>query len=134
MSNTCPALDAGAGAASGGGEAGVGGEDGVPAHQQVRQPGHGVRHAVPGGRERRAARGRAVQVDPIKPALKAPGTKCFKLTRNKLFSAFAYKFNLRRYSVFLAAVAAVAARLVGVRGVFYRLAAGAYTRPPFGST
>jgi hypothetical protein len=43
--------------------------------------------------------GRAVQVDPIKPTLKAPGTKRLKLKCHKLLSSFAFKFNLRRYSL-----------------------------------
>jgi hypothetical protein len=47
----------------------------------------------------RAARGRAVQVDPIKPTLKPPGTKRLKLEYGKLLSRFALNFNLRRYSV-----------------------------------
>ena len=42
--------------------------------------------------------GRAVQVDPIKPTLKASGTKRLKLTHVKLLSSFAFKFNLRRYT------------------------------------
>jgi hypothetical protein len=42
--------------------------------------------------------GRAVQVDPIKPTLKAPRTWCLKVTRDKLLSSFAFKFNLRRYT------------------------------------
>jgi len=42
--------------------------------------------------------GRAVQVDPIKPVLKAPGTKLSKLKYDQLLSSFAFKFNLRRYS------------------------------------
>jgi len=42
--------------------------------------------------------GEAVQVDPIKPTLKAPGTKRLKLEYYKLLSSFAFKFNLRRYS------------------------------------
>jgi hypothetical protein len=40
---------------------------------------------------------RAVQVDPIKPTLKAPGTKRLKLKHDKLLSSFAVNFNLRRY-------------------------------------
>jgi len=39
-----------------------------------------------------------VQVDPIKLALQAPGTKRLKLNYVKLLSTFAFKFNLRRYS------------------------------------
>jgi len=39
-----------------------------------------------------------VQVDPIKPTLKAPGTKRLKLNYDKLLSNVAFKFNLRRYT------------------------------------
>jgi len=35
--------------------------------------------------------GRAVQVDPIKPMLKAPGTRCLKLKYDKPLSSFASK-------------------------------------------
>jgi len=41
--------------------------------------------------------GRVVQVDPIKPTLKAPGIKRLKLKQGELLSIFAFKFNLRRY-------------------------------------
>jgi len=44
-----------------------------------------------------AAPCRAVQVEPMKPMLKAPG-KRLKLTYDKLLSSFAFKFNLRRYN------------------------------------
>ena len=44
-------------------------------------------------------RGRAVQVDPMKPKLKAPGTKRLKLNYDAPLSSFAVKFNLRRYIV-----------------------------------
>jgi hypothetical protein len=37
-----------------------------------------------------------VQVEPIKPRLKAPGTKRLKLKYGKLLSDFAFNFNLRR--------------------------------------
>ena len=43
-------------------------------------------------------RGKAVQVDPIKPTLKPPGTKRLKLKCDVLLSTFAFKFNLRRYT------------------------------------
>ena len=39
-----------------------------------------------------------MQVDPIKPTLKAPGTKRLKLKYDGLLSSFAFKFNLRRYN------------------------------------
>ena len=43
-------------------------------------------------------RGRAVQVHPIKPTLKAPGARRLKLKYDELLSSFALKFNLRRYT------------------------------------
>jgi hypothetical protein len=42
--------------------------------------------------------GRAVQVDPIKPTLKASGTKRLKLQYDEPLSKVAFKFNLRRYT------------------------------------
>jgi hypothetical protein len=42
--------------------------------------------------------GRAVQVGPMKPILKAPGNSRLKLICGKLLSSFAFKFNLRRYA------------------------------------
>ena len=41
--------------------------------------------------------GRAAQVDPMNPTLKAPGTKRLKLKNDELLSNFGFKFNLRRY-------------------------------------
>ena len=38
-----------------------------------------------------------MQVDPMNPTLKAPGTKRLKLKNDELLSNFAFKFNLRRY-------------------------------------
>ena len=38
-----------------------------------------------------------MQVDSIKPMLKAPGTKLLKPEYDELLSRFAFKFNLRRY-------------------------------------
>ena len=43
--------------------------------------------------------GRSVQVDPINPTLKPPGTKRLKLKWDTLLSSFAFKFNMRRYNV-----------------------------------
>jgi hypothetical protein len=40
-----------------------------------------------------------VQVDPIKPKLKPPGTNHLKLKCDILLSTFALKFKLRRYSM-----------------------------------
>jgi hypothetical protein len=55
-----------------------------------------VGYREPGGS---GGRGRAVQVIPIKPTLKAPGTKRSKLQYDELLSSFAFNFNLRRYSL-----------------------------------
>ena len=41
--------------------------------------------------------GETVQVYPIKPMLKAPGTKRLKLKCDEMPSNIAFKFNLRRY-------------------------------------
>jgi len=46
-----------------------------------------------------ADRGKAVQIDPIKPTLKPPGIKLLELKYDKQLSNFASKFNLRRYIV-----------------------------------
>jgi hypothetical protein len=43
-------------------------------------------------------RGRAVQVDPVKPTLKAPGTKRLKLEYDGTALNFGFNFNSRRYS------------------------------------
>ena len=43
-----------------------------------------------------ASLGRAMQVDPIKPTSKPPGTKSLKVKYDKLLSNFAFNFNLRR--------------------------------------
>jgi len=42
--------------------------------------------------------GRTVQVEPMKPVLKPPGTLPLKLNHDKLLSSFAFNFNLRRYT------------------------------------
>jgi hypothetical protein len=40
-----------------------------------------------------------VQVDPIKPTLKASKSKFLKLEHEKVLSDYAFNFNLRRYSM-----------------------------------
>ena len=52
---------------------------------------------VPGGG--RAAPGRAVQVEAIKPMLKPPGTKLLILKCDVLVSTSAFTFKLRRYTL-----------------------------------
>jgi hypothetical protein len=37
----------------------------------------------------------------VKPMLKPPGTKRWKVKYDKLLSNFAFKFNLRRYSLWM---------------------------------
>ena len=44
-----------------------------------------------------------MQVDPIKPKLKAPGTKHLKLNCAIPLSTFAFKCNLRRYTLVVTA-------------------------------
>ena len=66
-----------------------------------------------------------MQVDPIKPMLKPPGTKRLKLECDGLLSSFAFKFNLRCYSAVLTEES---------RKLTAYHEAGAYTRPLFGST
>jgi len=39
-----------------------------------------------------------VQVGPMRPTLKAPGTKCLKLQYDVPLSNFAFEYDLRRYS------------------------------------
>jgi len=51
-----------------------------------------------GGPAAAGPQGRAAQLDPIKPTLKAPGIKLLKLKYDKPLSNFTFKFNLRRYS------------------------------------
>ena len=73
---------------------------------QAQGPGGGGRRRRRGGgcRQRRGRRrrswhqGRAVQVDPMKPQLKLPGTKRLKLECDVLLSTSAFKFNVRRYT------------------------------------
>jgi hypothetical protein len=59
-------------------------------------------------------RGKAVQVDPMKPKLRPPGTKRLKLECDVPLSRFAFIFNLHHYTVGpAAALALLALPLVG---------------------
>jgi len=49
-------------------------------------------------------RGRAVQVDSIKPTLKVPGTERLKLNYDEPPSNLAFKINLRWYTVVAALI------------------------------
>jgi len=86
--------------------------------------------------------GRAVQVDPFRPTLKAPRTKRLTQKYDGLLSSFAFNFNLRRYTTVLARVRRfgqwtaknaiqLSARADSPLSMFE---AGAYTRPSFSST
>jgi len=74
--------------------------------------------------------GRAVQVDPIKPTLKASGTKRSTLKSAEPLSSVGFKINLRRYSLRLFRDAAFETRDYG----FDKVKAGAHTPPLFSST
>ena len=67
-----------------------------------------------------------MQVDPIKPALKAVGTKRLKLNYDGPLSKIAFNFNLRRFNKAPAAFG-LCTYLLNTGW------AGAYTRPPHSS-
>jgi len=100
-----------------------------------RQPGASCRAVQPrrGGAVVGLGRGRAEQVDPMKPMLIAPGTKRLKLKHDVPPSNFAIKLNLRRYSVGQHDDARGGWRGVEV-DADSGLVAGAYTRPLLSST
>jgi hypothetical protein len=78
-------------------------DDGAPS-TPARRGASGARyHSADGdgdylGSGKSSPRGRAVQVDPIKPTLKAPGSMHSILRYDGPVSNFAFKFNLCRYS------------------------------------
>ena len=81
-----------------------------------------------------------MQVDPIKPTMKAPGNERLKLKHDEPPSKFAFRLNLRRYFEMHDKLdAALSSRqdLPHVRcrmGLQSGSVAGACTRPLFGST
>jgi hypothetical protein len=84
-----------------------------------------------------------VQVDPIKPKLKPPGTKRLKRKCDIVLSTLAFKINLGRYNKGCCLVDQCAAprkqpttnnRLPLTCPEHAGLLAGAYTRPLFSST
>ena len=74
-------------------------------------------------------RGRAVQVDPIKPTLKAPKFQLLELEHEEVLSNCGFKVKLRRYTV-----VAAACTLETLKMATMCSPAGAYTRPLFSST
>jgi len=73
-----------------------------------------------------------VQVDPIKPTLKAPGTKRLTQKCDESLSNFAFNFNLRRYTSGNEPVFAFKAQNVGdmtIKGITvtdFRISANVY--------
>ena len=68
----------------------------------AEQPPERARHAHPPGQDLRPAHqphGQAVQIEPMKSKLKAPGTTRLKLKCDILLSTSAFKIKLRRYSM-----------------------------------
>ena len=58
-----------------------------------------------------------MQVDPVKPTVKAPEIKLLKLNYGKALSEFGFEINLRRYSKGAAYSPAMAAALAPVLAV-----------------
>ena len=86
-------------------------------------------------RRRLEIHGRAAQVEPTKPMLKAPATTSnrLKLKYDSLLSNFALIFNMRRYATELREEGSSMDYFNEVTGE-NGTQAGAYTRPLFGST
>jgi hypothetical protein len=68
-----------------------------------------------------------VQVEPMRPMLKSPGSMLLKVRCGGPLSNFAFKINLRRYNEGVLEMLRAAGENVGPQ-------AGAYTRPLFGLT
>jgi hypothetical protein len=108
----------------------AGGRAGEDASDEKRPGGPG-----PGGYA--AARGKPVQVDPIKPTSKAPGSERLTLKCDDLLSNFAFILNLRRYTAVETAEdrqARCRRMSITLGGAVLTFEAGAYTRPPVSST
>ena len=78
--------------------------------------------------------GRAVQVDPMKPTLKPPGTKRLILRCDIPLSTSALKFNLRRYTMDAIDENIGCDDVTGLPCAPNWLLAGAYTHPLLSST
>jgi len=97
-----------------------------------QEPHHCLRHVR--ARLRAGQPGKAVQVDPINPTLKAPGPQHLILKYDKLLSTCAFKFNLRRYNPIFAAIELDYADADQDATGEAAAEAGPFTRPSFGST
>jgi hypothetical protein len=65
-------------------------------HVNIGQPGDGSLHRHQAAAQ--VVQGKALQVDPIEPTVKAPGTDRLILNYGKPLSSFAFNFNLRRHT------------------------------------
>ena len=72
-----------------------------------------------------------MQVDPVKPTLRPPGTKRLKLKCDEVLSNLAFNFNLRHYILVENGTFHMAAQHAGYG---LNTKAGAYTRPLLSST
>jgi len=61
-----------------------------------------------------------VQVDPVKPTLKAPGTQRLKVECDETLSSFAFNFNLRRYNMEAIVARGKVPIVVGGTGLYLR--------------
>ena len=80
-----------------------------------------------------------MQLDPMTPMLKPPGTKHLKLECKIRLSTFAFKFNLRRHTEARAAAAerraaAAESKMTDMKAKHSAAEAGAYTLPLFSSS
>ena len=75
-----------------------------------------------------------MQVDPIKPALKAPRTQHLKPIYNEPLSNFAFKFILRRYTKPVLRRHLLEQNILESSGTGAVAEAGAFIRPLFSST
>ena len=87
-----------AGGGDGGGDGGDGAADPLVMAVLASVPEPAVTKGVPTSSALADRLGRAVRVDPIKPTMKALGTKRLQLISDDTLSNFAFKFDLRRYS------------------------------------
>jgi hypothetical protein len=75
-----------------------------------------------------------VQVDPIKPKLKPPGSKRLIRKCDEPLSMFAFSFNLRCFIQELRGIVGDDYTRIGKMSIIEEGEAGAYTRPLLGST
>ena len=99
-------------------EEGGSGQQGVQVHAHHPDEHRGVRAGPHGCAAVPERQGREVQVDPMKPKLKPPGTKRLKLKCDILLSTSAFKFDLRSYTKGVDAPIASTLAAVGCAGFY----------------